>query len=308
MEKNLRLFETKIGVAVALAKQQGHQWSVGEEIEIRENGMLAVPSGVNPLGFYLVLYTPTQPRVIITQRDLTYHHGDYRDPKYDYLENVLGEDWIMNSFNLPIPVERQGGHVWTAWKGRPAWKKPAGMSGNKVDCWIADREGHLDLFQTGIITPNDGQSWHLLGEYRWRGKLFRSNGTIVGKPKKPAWGAFGVRQEILEHPEFKDHLRKIRLSVWQGNEKELSPLLDPVPQIGYARVQWYSPFAGKTGQGPVKLYDGSAGWIHGIDIMSPPDGDGIQRLQRNDLIRYTGTTDFGSSKENIRLLCVEKVL
>ena len=70
-----------------------------------------------------------------------------------------------------------------------------------------------------------------------------------------------------------------------------------------ARINWYSPFGGQTGQGIAILRDGSSAWVHGRDILDEPDKD-VQRLYFNDLIKFAGirTNDKGQN-----LLCVEKV-
>lgn len=295
--ENLRFFEEPgIGAMCFLAGQvQGAE----EYLGVDEKGILVFPEEVRPTGFYLVIGYLKGAPVVIVQRDLSRHHGDYFSHAISPFKGLLGSDYDVWVFNSPMKVKRAGKEVWIPWKGGPF--EPS----NKVDCWIVGEEGRVDLFQVGIVTPNNGQTFHLLGEYRWRGQLFRNSGReIVGKPDDPRWGAFGVRVEVLDNPDFRKLLPK--LATWRGRREELDPPLDKVPEDGQARAQWYSPFAGQTGQGPVALHNGSSAWVHGVDILDSPDPDGIHRLQRNDLLHYAGIATFGKNPQT-KLLCVTKV-
>ncbi len=295
MEK-LRYFEESgIGAMCFLAGQDAVEY-----LEMDEFGVISLPEGCRPTGFFLVVFIPKRNQIVLAQRDLSRHHGDYRSYRLGRVGEFLGPDyegWVLNS---SIEVRRAGNEVWLPWKGETKGRRRT--PSNKVDCWIV-AGNHVDLFQVGIVTHDNGQSFHLLGEYRWRGELFQND---IGKPDDPVWGTFGARQEIFDNPNFK-RLLPSNLPLWKGREEELNPPLDPVPENGLARVQWYSPFAGQTGQGPVKLSNGSAAWVHGADIFDPSDPDGIHRLQRNDLLRYAGTAEFGEKTPQTKLLCVERV-
>lgn len=295
MEK-LRFFEEPgIGAMCFLTGKKGAE----DYLEIDEQGIISLPEGFVPGGFYLVLAFPKEARVVIGQRDLSRHHGKYFSYALAPLEGLLGPDYNVWVLNNPIRVKRAGKEVWLPWKGGPY--EPS----NKVDCWIVGDDGNVDLFQVGIVTHDNGKSFHLLGEYRWRGRLFYGkNGEMVGKPADPRWGSFEARKEILDNQDFRRALPKLSV---RRSQVKLDYPLGKIPKERHARVQWYSPFAGQTGQGPVICYDNSSAWIHGADIVDPPDPDGIHRLQRNDLIRYAGTATFGEKTPQTKLLCVSKV-
>jgi len=201
-----------------------------------------------------------------------------------------------------IKVERNGTHVWTPWHRERT---------NRLDCWILDLDGHVKLFQVGVITHDDGVTFRLLGEFRWEGQLFWHPDLkcgVIGKPDDPKWGNFDVRRTILDHPDFKKLLESATLQSWEGKEEELDPPLDPIPEPGTGRMQWYVPFAGQTGQGPVTLFSGKDAWVHGSELMIEPDPDGIKRLDRNDPIRYAGIQKkWGSKSGPPKLLCVERL-
>jgi len=295
--KKLRYFEElEIGVEVFLPGKKHAE----EPLEIGEHGVLAIPTGLNPAGFHLVLTRPKEARIVIVLRNIRQDQGVYHRHCLAQLDNPSG-DYITEVMYDPIQVMRVGQNIWTSWHS----EKP-----NRADCWREERDGRCDLFQVGIVTHDDGLTFRLLSRWGWRGQLFQAlKQGVVGKPDDPKLGSFDARRPILDDPGFKKLLEGTTLRPWTGKPEELDPPLDSVPGLGYARMQWYSPFAGQTGQGPAVLYDGSAAWVHGVDILDSPDPDGIKRLYRNDLVSYAGIhTNWGTKKDGPpKLLCVKRV-
>lgn len=299
--EQVKIFEEPgIGASVLLP---GKKWA-DSPLEIGEHGVLAIPQGLQPAGFHLVLYIPAEARIVITQKNVERDKGGYHQHTLAQLGDSAGlTTWVMHD---PIQVVRAGKNVWTDWHST----KP-----NRVDCWRVERDGRLELFQVGVITHDDGQTFRLLGEYRWRGRVFKTVvGELAAKPDKPKWGSLlwcpgESRAAIQEHQGFQLLLATAEIEPWNGREVVDSPL-DPVPNNGgFARVCWYIPFAGQKGQGYAKLYNNEDVCIHGSDILEPPDPDGIKRLWYNDLISFTATQkNWGSKKDGPpKLLCVRKV-
>jgi hypothetical protein len=298
VERLRKFTEPGLGAKVYLTKRfltKGGK----DYLEIDPQGIISIPEGIMPTGFYLEILVPKGLRVIVTQRDLSKIKGTYQTYRFTAFEEIFEGGNIWTTAN-PIIVRREGNNVWTP------WKKGTNIS-NKADCWLPKENGHVDFFEIGIVTHDNGRTFRLLGEYRWRGQLFQNQrGKIVGKPDDSRWGRFGVREEILNHPDFQAYLQETTLPFWKGPEEELDPPLESVPGKNYARVDWYSPFAGQTGYGYAKLADGKSISIHGMDIVDPPDEDGIHRLYRNDLLQFAGIGTFG--KENRpKLLSIQRV-
>lgn len=259
-------------------------------LDIQDQGILSIPDGLKPSGFNLVLLVPDE-RFVIVQKNVGHKGGAYH--QYALSQNTNNgngvQTWILYD---PIQVMRVGGNVWTAWHQQ----KP-----NRVDVWRLEKDGLLELVQVGIITHDDGTTFRILGEPRWRGKLFRSNGLgYVGKPENQKWGPLspkGTRDGIFGNAEFQRLCDTATIPEWNGSNDELEIPLLPVPGPGLARVEWYIPFAGQTGQGIAILQDGSPAWVHGANIQKDPDPDGIKRLWRNDLISYTGMPEKWGTKK-----------
>ncbi len=285
----LQLFKSVgIGTMVFLAGKSA------EYLDIADDGILDISQ--IPNGFHLVLSMPREARIVIAQKDMSQDKGSYHRFSLSQLDESENATWAMKD---PIQVMRAGKNVWTSWHK---------INPNRVDCWTLQKNGEISLFQIGIITHDNGNTFRLLGEFRWKGKLFLApSGKIVGRPDDPKWGNFDVRRSVLEDPEFKKLLSNTRLQPWRGKPEELDPPLG-LPRLGYALIQWYVPFGGQTGQGIVVLHDGSSAWVHGIDILDEPDADGIKRLQRGDTVRYEGTQEkWGKGEGLSKLLCVSKV-
>ncbi len=260
----------------------------GEEdfLEADERGVLAVPPSVNPIGFHLVVATKEDDRTFVVQKNVGRESGGYHRHALSELKG-FAKGFRAIVMRDPIEVVRAGSSVWTSWHQ----DKP-----NRVDIWSVGKDGTVMLFQVGVITHDNGATWKLHGEYRWKGQLFRDGDKIVGKPEHPRWGAFDVRRTILEQAGFMELVKSARLEEWSGSDEQLNPPLPEVPGPGHAVVQWYITFAGQTGQGPANLYpsDGTNAWIHGTDILGlAPDPDREIRLWQGDIVSFTGTAKFG---------------
>lgn len=299
----VQLFENPgIGAGVFLPGKK----RADSSLEIGEHGILAIPKGLQPAGFHLVIYVPKQARLVIVQKNIGQDKGGYFRHALAQLGTTETDDLITWAMYDPIQVMRQGSNVWTSWHS----EKP-----NRVDCWMLGEDGQAGLFQVGVITHDDGQTFRLLGERRWQGQVFKTaNGELVARPNEPKWGALGWNKEesraaIREHPDFQALLASANLSPWNGSPKELYPPLGLVPPGNFARVDWYIPFAGQKGQGIAKDQAGNPLWVLGQDLLVEPDTDGIKRVFHGDLVSFTGIhQNWGTKREGPpKLLRVQKV-
>ncbi|OGZ69464.1 MAG: hypothetical protein A3D44_03510 [Candidatus Staskawiczbacteria bacterium RIFCSPHIGHO2_02_FULL_42_22] len=275
--ETIRFFtDPNIRASVSLANK------IETYLEVSDQGIISVPRGVNPTGFYLAVLLPKHGRTVVVQKNVGQEKGGYsKNALTDFPDLVDRYDLCM--MHDPIQVKRAGKNVWTNWHSD---------NPNRLDCWHLDHDGSIRLFQVGIITHDDGKTWRLHGEYRWKGKLFQDGVRVVGRPKDHTWGSFESRKMILEVPDFQQLMQDAELQPWRRVAEELDPPL-PVPDRGFAVVDWYTCFGGQTGQGIVKLHDGSSTWVHGIDVMEPPDAEGIVQLHRGDVISYFEAVSFG---------------
>lgn len=280
----------------------GKRWA-DKPLEISEHGMLVIPLELQPSGFHLALSIEREARVVIAQKNVGQDKGGYfRHSLAQFGESDGVITWVMHD---PIQVMRAGGNVWTDWHA---------VNPNRVDCWCLDRNGHLRLIQIGVITHDDGQTFRLLKESRWVGKILRGpDGELVAKPDDQEYGALlwnpgESRAAIRGHPEFQQLLETAIIAPWNDSSEELNPPLGLIPEGDYARMDWYIPFAGQKGQGIAKLRDGSSAWVHGQDLATPADEDGIVRLYHNDLLSFVGLQKSWGKKEGPpKLLGVKRV-
>lgn len=296
--ETMRFFkQPRIGASVFLADQEGVVGNDADYLPIDQNGLIQVPEGIKPKGFHLLLAMPRHNnRYIVVQKNVAKEKGAYHT---HFLSEVAEDGCVGYLMADPIEVMRAGQNVWTSWhKERP----------NRVDCFYLAPDGSFRLYQIGVVTHDDGKTWLLHGEYRWRGRLFRSDNGLVAKPEEPKWGSFAKRDDIFSHPGFVQLSEGVNFAKWRGTPKDLEPDLGPIPSGNAARVQWYVSFGGQTGQGIAIRRDGSSAWIHGIDIQQEPDPDGVKRLWTGDLINFSEAVSFGTQKNRPpKLLNVRKV-
>jgi hypothetical protein len=298
----IKIFE-EIGIAVEVYLP-GKRWQ-DNPLEVGEHGILAIPKGLQPAAFHLALFILREERLVIVQKNVGQDKGGYHRHALVQLETETDKLITLVLMYDPIQVIRRGQNVWTGWHV----VKP-----NRVDCWFLGKNGSLKLVQIGVITHDDGQTFRLLKEPRWQGRILRKpNGELVARPDDQKWGPLlwnegESRADIREHPDFQKLLADATLMPWNGSPEELNPPLGPIPEGDYARVDWYITFAGQKGQGIAKLADGSSVWVIGQDLDVPPDGDGIIRLYHNDLLTYVGIhKNWGRKKEGLpKLLCVRR--
>jgi hypothetical protein len=287
MDTQKHFAEPQVSASVSLTNE-------GSELMMDPNGYLVVRED-RPTEFHLTLFLPEQHRCFVAQKNVSRKRGAYHAHNKQF---SAGQDCVGFQMENPITVRREGQNVWTEWHvGQP----------NRTDIWEVKPDGTCTLFQVGVFTHDDGESWKLLGEYRWRGRLFDNGQRIVGKPEHKKWGAFDVRKNILNQPAFMKLVNSANLEPWQGTDDELNPSLPNVPEPRYAVVQWYITFAGQTGQGPARLHEsdrwsktdkGLAGWICGVDILGvQPDSDGEIRLWQGDIVSYDRLEKLGTKRD-----------
>lgn len=291
--EQIRWFEEAgIGAIVLLP---GKKWA-DSPLEISERGILTIPPGLQPTGFHLLLYAPCEAHIVITQKNVGLEKGGYY---HHTLGQIEDGDFTIYPMIDPIIVARAGERVWTVWHDE---KNPTRT--NRLDCFSVERDGRLGLFQVGVITHDDGQTFRLLGDWRWKGQIYKkSDGNLVAKPDSPVWGPLlwnkgESRAAIREYPNFKELLVATKFEPWDGRPEELNPPLGPVLKGNFARVKWYIPFAGQKGQGFARIADGSEACILGQDLAVPADEDGIVRLHHGDLVNFADIhQNWGTKKD-----------
>ncbi len=256
--------------------------------------------GLRFSGFKVTVFVPETIPVLVTMKNISRQGGAYHDDNVARI-NIARSGDIAYSMVNPIQVMRVGSDVWTRWHPDP--KGGPDQTSNRLDCWILGLDGSIRLFQVGVVTHDNGQTFRLLGERIWEGQLFQtSTGELVTKSDGAQWGAFtDSRRHVFNHPDFKAWLKMVSLDVRDDvppDTAQLGPLPSQNGHPGdYARIQWYTPFAGQKGQGIAILRDGSSAWIHGAEVHAEPDADGIRRLHCNDLLRYEGVDANWGSKQ-----------
>lgn len=268
--------------------------SVAEEtdfLEVSATGELVIPAGPKPMGFNLLVAIPKGSRRIVVQRDLGMVGGEYHANALSDVDFLEGFDTV--SMHQPITVIRRDGRVWTDWRTEAP---------NRLDIWSLAVDGKLDLFQVGVITHDNGKTWKLHGEYRWRGRLYADAADIITPiPAHPKWGSLqggtANRTQIYARPEFRALLKDAKLMFWDGDEVELNPPLPEVPEGKFAVVDWFVSFAGQTGQGIVKDIDGNSAWVHGVDVEGFDPDSSEPPLQRGDIVSFEEVVqDWGGKK------------
>lgn len=290
MTANFRLFPNGLMAKVRLADSE-------ECLNVNEHGVIEIPKGVEPQGFKLQILSPQDTRVVILQKEVGRENGGYHTVVYHGQDLGQYRAWEMAR---TIKVMRKGQNVWTLWHAD---------SPNRLDCWILDSGGGLKLFQVGVVTHDDGRTFHLLGERIWEGRLYcAADGTLVAKPNSPSQGPFlESRRPLFEDSRFQRLLATATIQPWFGTPDELEPKLDPIPAGQFARIQWYIPFAGQTGQGIAVLAAGSTAWVHGDDLRIYPDPDGVKRIKRGTLIRFRENVEWGNKSGPPKLTGVTRV-
>jgi len=282
----------------------GKKWA-DKPLEIGEYGILAIPPGLQPAGFHLILNVSQEARLVIAMKNVGQDKGDY----YRHALAQLGDSsnrlvtWVMYD---PVEVIRAGGSVWTNWHTA----KP-----NRIDCWLLEKDGRLNLVQIGVITNDNGKTFRLLKEPRWIGRiLLTPNGEFVAKPDDPKWGPLlwnrgESRADIRQHPEFQKLLETTTLISWNGSIDELYPPLGPWNEVEW-RIDWYIVFAGQGGQGIAKNHTGESAWVLRQDLFPSvsPDGDGLVRFFHNDPVLCSGIHKGWGTKKDAppKLLCVRR--
>jgi hypothetical protein len=241
-------------------------------VDFNTDGSLAIPDNLSPRIFLLTILVPAELNPILTQRNLSRLEGEYHSRFIKNLGNIMDFQVAV----LPINVTRSGRNTWTSFTKE---------SPNNMDCWLCGPRNAISMFKVGLITHDDGKTYRVIGETRWAGDLFIDNAQIVGKPSNSMWGSFGVRDTILNHPEFQDFIKKARLPMWQGKPEELEPPLPEVPEGDYGVVKFFHPMMGQKGQALVVIH-GDEAWLFGNNLDRSPDADGVKRLQRGDVITY----------------------
>lgn len=274
-------------------------------LEVTDDGIIQIPSGVRPEQFKLTLFVLRNARMFINQKNVAENEGAYHGAVRTGRSNG---DFNMYTMRDPIKVKRtpdrqNGGEiVWTNWHG-----KPDEMT-NRVDCWSIAKDGELRLFQVGVITHDNGRTWRLHGEDRYRGQLHLSGNDYVVAPRaqdRDIWGPFTTWKSVLNYPRFKALAQTAQLSQWDGTPDELEPKLQTVSDPGMAVVKFYIPFGGMQGFG-YAIVGGKDISILGLDIVDPEEEDGVKRLRRGNIVSFIGEGIYGD-RNAPKLLNVSKV-
>jgi len=283
----MRLFsEPDIAASVLLAG--------GDDfLQVDESGVLTIPQGAEVEGFHLVVAVGEVSRTFVVQKDVGTTGGDYTSEalsRYNF-----GKGFRAVIMRDPIEVIHAGGNIWTGWHKNAA--------SNRVDCWHLGKAGKLDLFQVGVLTHDNGKTFRLHGEYRWRGQLYQMNGMLVGRPAHAKWGSLeggtSKRTQIFDHPDFSALLDDVkRLPTWDGDESELDPPLPGVPEGDFAVIDWFISCAGQTGQGIAKSKDGNPAWVHGCDVAGFDPNNVEPLLWHGDIVSYTDVVQNWGAKKN----------
>ncbi len=273
---------------------------IQQDLEIDDDGQIEIPAGVTPNEFQLTIFVEKsrERTCLITTKNVGETAGTYHRRHLSALKTA--DEFCY--WEAPIEVARAGQNVWTKWHQA----KP-----NRVDCFVIGPNGQFGLFQIGVITHDDGQTWLSHGEWRWQGTLYKQGDQYVAKPNAIHWGKFETWKKIFDHQSFPRLVRETQLQEWSGTPEELDPPL-PTPKEGQAVVEWFVPFGGQTGQGvavlpesqrrkrkpqdPSQNDEGVRVWIHGADILQDLDADGVKRLRRGDVITFSGTDSFGKQE------------
>lgn len=277
----MRLFEDPgIVASVLLAGKKGF-------LKVSDDGLIAIPRGVEPDGFNLVVAVDDDARIFVVQKDVGNEGGGYRDALSELKKFATG----VRALFLPdsIDVLRDKQNVWTGWHKSQA--------NNRVDCWHLGATGELGLFQIGVFTHDNGRSYFLHGEYRWHGQLYKAGDGLVGVPESPKWdsleGGTSKRTQIFSHPDFVRLLESAVLPQFTGTDADVNPPLKKVGK-GFAAVKWFIGFAGRTGQGIALLDDGKPVWIHGCDIEGFDPSSTEPLLWHGDIVSYEKCETWGS--------------
>ena len=263
-------------------------------LEVDPSGMIKIPEGVDPQGFHLVVAVKDGNRTFVVQKNVGETGGAYSSKALSELQK-FAKGFKAVAMRDPIDVIRAGNNVWSGWHKNAA--------SNRVDCWHLSADGELWLFQVGVLTHDNGKTWVLHGEYRWKGQLYQMNGQLVGRPESSKWGSLeggtSKRTQIFQHPDFVVLLDGIKaLPTWDGDEAELDPPLPKLPAGSFAAVDWFIMFAGQTGQGIVKDIDGNPAWVHGRNIEGFKSEDFEPLLWHGDVISFDGVVNNWGKKQN----------
>lgn len=288
-----RYFEAlNIGASVFLV-------GTNRQLEVSENGVLTIPEGVTPNAFKLTLLVPQGGRIFINQKEVGQEQGGYQGA---VRTGRTQGDFTKYTMLKPIQIKRArnretGGEIaWTNWHGKPG-EKP-----NRVDCWQILQDGEVRLFQVGVITHDNGGTYRIHGEDRYRGQLFLSNSADAGYVVAPrsqdrdVWGSFAAWQSILNYSRFRELAKSANLSQWAGKSEELEPPLRQVTTPKFAVVKFFIPFGGFGGWG-IAIRGGQEVAILGTEILDPVEEDGVKRLRRNDVISYEEEGRYGDEEK-----------
>lgn len=282
--KASQLVKFKLGI-VAAVLMSGFE----DFLEVDERGMLTIPQGIQPTSFDLLLATPLtgSRRLFIVQKDVAHEGGGYSKKALPEFQGFAPD--VKAIILTGLDVIRAGEHAHTGWHRSQA--------SNRADCWYLSVDGKLILFQVGIYTHDNGKSYLVCGEPRWAGELCESEAGLVGVPESPKWGSLeggtSKRTQIFQHPDFVRLLETAVLPQFMGTDTDVNPPLEKVGE-GFAAVDWFIQFAGRTGQGIAKLHNGKPVWVHGVDVQGFDPKSTEPLLWHGDIVSYTKCEAWGN--------------
>ncbi|MGA2417907.1 MAG: hypothetical protein ABSF55_01540 [Candidatus Staskawiczbacteria bacterium] len=269
-------------------------------LEVDERGYLAIPAGVRPLGFHLLVACLDDGRTLLRQKDVSNMGGDYASECLTAVTADLPSGFKGVTMNSPIVVAYEGQNVRTKWH-------PGEGGTNRLDSFHLSKDGKFfGLFQTGIFTHDNGESWRLFGEWRWRGRLYRSSHSLahsglVAIPETLRLGSFNAgtsnRVQIFDDPGFPDLLKGVDLESWNGADEEVEPVLPKPKNPDNAACSWWITFSHRSGGG-IFLFKGKPAWGLTQDVVGEaPREDGEVQFHFGDEVAFEELNfNWGSKK------------
>jgi len=247
-----------------------------------------------PEGFCLVIGKPKGSQIVITVKNTGEEIGGYNPANVTRLGGHDGADF---SVIMKIAVKKVYDRNKVLQFVHTEWHKerPNCASVYVFESVAGKLTGKFANYQIGVITPDNGHTWLLCGEHRYKGQIFSQNGSFVVKPLSPKYGPFVTWMPIFKHPEVRRLLRDANIQEWAGKPTDLDPPLPKAATDNEAVVQWSSMFAGT---GRRFGYAWLAGQREAVVVLGQFQKDSSYTPQRGDVVRFDKKEVFGTKGED----------